>query len=153
MRLRAFAILACLHSALAVAVESQVANRNLGVNAKQVERVKQTEAISKGEAPSPAAKPRNREVPKSASDLRLERIDVYASSIEELAGPEKPALQRFSERLEADRKLTPAQITQMVLSFFLGGPPPEKELPIDERTRARVERGGTMLANPRGTFQ
>lgn len=134
------------------AAQSDIANRNLGVNVRQVERVKQAEAVRKGEAP-PANKPAGKTAPTSASELRIEKIDVYASAIEELSGPEKPALQRFADRLEADRKLTPAQVTQMVLSFFLGGPPPEKELPIDERTRARVERGGTMLATPRGTLQ
>lgn len=153
MQLRIFAGLICLQPLLAAAVESPLANRNLGVNPRQVEQVKRAEAVRKGEVPPPAARPKSAEVPQSASDLKIERIDVYASSIEELSGPEKPALQRFADRLEADRKLTPAQLTQMVLGFFLGGPPPEKELPIDERTRARVERGGTMLANPRGTLQ
>lgn len=159
MRQCILAALAFICPATAAAAESEVANRNLGINVRQVERVKQAEAIRNGE-PLPDAAPARKsagaakaDAPKNASELKIERIDVYASSIEELAGPEKPALQRFSERLEADRKLTPAQVTQMVLGFFLGGPPPEKELPIDERTRARVERGGTMLANPRGTLQ
>lgn len=153
MQLRLLATVAFICPAVAAAVESEVANRNLGVNVRQVERVKQAEAVRKGEAPVPTKKASTAEAPKSASDLKIERIDVYASSIEELSGPEKPPLQRFADRLEADRKLTPAQMTQMVLGFFLGGPPPQKELPIDERTRARVERGGTMLANPPGTLQ
>ncbi|MDX2219610.1 MAG: hypothetical protein SF172_11350 [Burkholderiales bacterium] len=147
------AALAFICPAAALAVESEVANRNLGVNARQVERVKQAEAVRKGEAPVPEKSVRPAEAPKTASDIKMERIDVYASSIEELSGPEKPALQRFADRLEADRKLTPAQLTQMVLGFFLGGPPPEKEPPIEERTRDRVKSGGTMLANPRGTLQ
>lgn len=154
MHLRMLATLALICPAMAAAVESQVANRNLGVNVRQVERMKQAEAVRKGEVPAaPTSGATPVDAPKTAAQLKIERIDVYASSIEELSGPEKPALQRFADRLEADRKMTPAQMTQMVLSFFLGGPPPEKELPIDERTRARVERGGTMLANPRGTLQ
>jgi hypothetical protein len=135
-----------------MAAESDIANRNLGVNARQVEKVKQAEAVRKGEVPPPR-KPARTDTPTNASEIRVEKFEVIGSQIEELSGPDKTALQKFGDRLEADRKLTPAQMTQMVLSFFLGGPPLEKEPPIEERTQARVARGGTMLANPRGTLQ
>lgn len=142
----------------AVAAESDVANRNLGINARQVEKVKQVEAVKRGEVPpesSEASKEKliAKAAPTTASGVRIERIEIYGSQIEELTGPPKTPMQRFSERLEADRTLTPAQIAQMALSFFLGGPPPAKEPTIEERTQARVARGGTMLANPRGTLQ
>lgn len=138
---------------VAQAAQSDIANRNLGVNQRQVDRVKHAEAVRKGEVPDPVAKAKPAETPRSASDIRIERIEVYGSAIEELSGPQKTPLQQFADRMEADRKLTPAQMTQMVLSFFLGGPMPEKEPGIEERTRARVATGGTMLARQPGTLQ
>jgi len=137
----------------AQAAQSDIANRNLGVNQRQVDRVKQAEAVRKGEVREPVAKAKPVEAPQSASDIRFDRLEVYGSAIEELSGPQKTPLQQFSDRMDADRKLTPAQMTQMVLSFFLGGPMPEKEPGIEERTRARVATGGTMLARPPGTLQ
>jgi transposase-like protein len=149
--MRIFA-LCLLIPALAMAAESDIANRNLGVNARQVAKVKQAEAVRKGEAPAPTKSART-DTPANASEIRREKIDVYASQIEELSGPEKAALQKFADRLETDRPLTPAEKAQLFLSFFLGGPPPAKEPTPEERTQARVARGGTMLANPRGTLQ
>jgi len=152
MRLRIFALL-LLVPCIGWAAESDIANRNLGVNHRQVDRVKLADAVRKGEVREPVAKVKSTETPRSASDIRIERFEVYGSAIEELSGPQKTPLQQFSDRMEADRKMTPAQMTQMVLSFFLGGPMPEKELPIEDRTRARVATGGTMLARPPGTLQ
>ncbi|MBL8517521.1 MAG: hypothetical protein JNM76_11210 [Betaproteobacteria bacterium] len=151
MRIFAATFLA-LFSGMAWSAESDIANRNLGVNQRQVERLKQAEAARKGEA-LPATKSPGKAAPTSASDIKIEKIEIYGSAIEELSGPEKAPLQRFADRLEADRPLTPAEKVQMVLSFFLGGPPPAKEPTPEERTQARVARGGTMLANPRGTLQ
>ncbi len=139
----------------AEAAQSDIANRNLGINPKQVEKVKKLDAAQPGEL-SPASKEKQTEPatpPTSASDVRIERIEVYGSQIEELTGPPKTPMQRFSDRLDADRPLTPAQIAQIALSLFLGGPPPAKEPTFEERTQARVARGGTMMVNPRGTLQ
>lgn len=136
------------------AAGSEVANRNLGVNARQVARVQ-----SQLQGPSTDAAPRRADParsglppPASAGDIRIERIDAYASNIEELDGPDRPAMQKFGERLAADRPLTPAEKAQLILSFFLGGPPGRDPTP-EERTEARVARGGTMLARPRGSLQ
>ena len=136
----------------AAAAGSEIANRNLGVNAKQVARVQTQLSAPPGSEAKAKPVSSERTAPTSAGDIRIERIEAYASSVEELEGPTKPPIQKFGERLAAERPMTPAEKAQMIVGFFLGGPPGKDPTP-EERTQDRVARGGTMLATPRGAVQ
>ena len=139
-RLRvAFFVLLSACAFAAQAAESEVANRNLGLTPKTLEKAKAAQA---GATPDG----KKAEPPK-------EEITVYGEAPEDYRKPQKAPIQAFADRLDRSRNLTPAQKTQMVLSFFLGGPMPEKEPSAEARTLSRSENGGTMMEKQRGTLQ
>jgi hypothetical protein len=139
---RTLAALLALSAACALparAAESEIANRNMGITPKTAEKAK-------------AAQDGKGQELRKAEPVR-EEITVYGEAPEDYRKPQKTPINAFSDRLDRSRNLTPAQKAQMVLSFFLGGPMPEKEPSAEARTLSRSENGGTMMEKQRGTLQ
>jgi len=142
-RLCAFLLLAACAFA-AQAAESEIANRNLGLTPKVLEKAKA------------AATPNDKRVTEEAKKVEplREEITVYGQEDpQDYRKPAKAPLTAFADRLDRSRNLTPAQKAQMVLSFFLGGPMPETEPSAEARTLNRSERAGSPMERPRGALQ
>jgi hypothetical protein len=139
IRLQAALLALSLACASAHATESEVANRNLGLTPKVLDKAKAAQSGANPEG-------------KKAEPLK-EEITVYGEAPEDYRKAQKAPIQAFADRLDKSRNLTPAQKAQMVLSFFLGGPMPEKEPSAEARTLSRSENGGTMMEKQRGTLQ
>lgn len=121
-----------------------MANRNLGITPKVLEKAK---------AASQPLDKRAAEELKKIEPPR-EEITVYGQEdAQDYRKPDKAPLAAFADRLDRSRNLTPAQKTQMVLSFFLGGPMPETEPSAEARTLSRSERAGSPMERPRGALQ
>ena len=128
----------------AQAVESEIANRNLGLTPKVLEKAKA--------AALPADKRATQELKKI--EPVTEEITVYGQEDpQDYRKPAKAPLVAFADRLDRSRNLTPAQKAQMVLSFFLGGPMPETEPSAESRTLTRSENAGGPMERPRGALQ
>jgi len=128
----------------AQAAESEIANRNLGLTPKVLEKAKA--------AALPADKRAAQE--SSKTEPLKEEITVYGQEDpQDYRKPAKAPLVAFADRLDRSRNLSPAQKAQMVLSFFLGGPMPETEPSAESRTLSRSENAGSPMERPRGALQ
>lgn len=138
--------LAAACTCTAQAAESEIANRNLGLTPKVLEKAK-------------AAEGKRADDKRATQELKKiepvkEEITVYGQEDpQDYRKPAKAPLVAFADRLDRSRNLTPAQKAKMVLSFFLGGPMPETEPSAEARTLSRSENAGSPMERPRGALQ